>query len=146
MGKTSGIQGTSPVAVVIFLIDHNLKGHARILLGSIAGQGWLDVVPIRFVMFEEMGLAIDSNDRVVWRVAQKNQMILLTANRSMKDEDSLEQVMREENAPSSLPVVTIGSADRVLNDSSYRDLCVDRIVEIAIYIANYMGARRIFIP
>jgi hypothetical protein len=39
-------------------------------------------------------------------------MILLTANRSMKDEDSLEQVMREENTPSSLPVVTIGNADR----------------------------------
>jgi predicted nuclease of predicted toxin-antitoxin system len=131
---------------VIFLIDHNFKGHARILLGSIAGQGWLDVVPIRFVMFEEVGLSIDSNDRVVWRVAQKNQMILLTANRSMKDKDSLEQVMREENTPSSLPVVTIGNADRVLNDSSYRERCVDRIVEIAIYIANYMGARRIFIP
>jgi len=146
MGKTSGIQGTSPATVVIFLIDHNFKGHARILLGSIAGQGWLDVVPIRFVMFEEVGLSIDSNDRVVWRVAQKNQMILLTANRSMKDEDSLEQVMREENTSSSLPVVTIGNADRVLNDSSYRERCVDRIVEIAIYIANYMGARRIFIP
>lgn len=45
MGKTSGIKGTTSAPVVIFLIDHNLKGHARILLGSIAGQGWLDVVP-----------------------------------------------------------------------------------------------------
>jgi hypothetical protein len=131
---------------MIFLVDHNFKGHARILLGSIASQGWLDVVPIRFVMFEEVGLSIDSNDRVVWRVAQENQMILLTANRSMKDEDSLEQVMREENTQNSLPVVTIGNADRVLNDSSYRERCVDRIVEIAIYTANYMGARRVFIP
>lgn len=131
---------------MIFLVDHNLKGHARILLGSIAGQGWLDIVPIRFVLFEEVGLSIDSSDRVVWRVAQKNQMILLTANRSMKDEDSLEQVMREESTQNSLPVVTIGNADRVLNDSSYRERCVDRIVEIAIYTANYMGARRVFIP
>jgi hypothetical protein len=131
---------------MIFLVDHNFKGHARILLGSIASQGWLDVVPIRFVMFEEVGLSIDSNDRVVWRIAQENQMILLTANRSMKDEDSLEQVMREENTRNSLPVVTIGNADRVLNDSSYRERCVDRIVELAIYTANYMGARRVFIP
>jgi hypothetical protein len=131
---------------MIFLVDHNFKGHARILLGSIASQGWLDVVPIRCVMFEEVGLSIDSNDRVVWRVAQKNKMILLTANRSMKDNDSLEQVMREENTQNSFPVVTIGNADRVLNDSSYRERCVDRIVEIAIYTANYMGARRIFIP
>jgi hypothetical protein len=131
---------------MIFLVDHNFKGHARILLGSITSQGWLDFVPIRFVMFEEVGLSIDSNDRVVWRLAQENRMILLTANRSMKDEDSLEQVMREENTQNSLPVVTIGNADRVLNDSSYRERCVDRLVEIAIYTVNYMGARRIFIP
>ena len=131
---------------MIFLIDHNLKGHARILLGSIASQGWLESVPIRFVMFDEIGLSIDSNDRVVWRQAQDHQMILLTANRSMKDEDSLEQVMREENSPTSLPVVTIGNADRVLNDTSYRERCADRIVEIAIYIENYRGVRRIFIP
>ena len=129
---------------MIFLVDHNFKGHARILLGSIASQGWLDFVSIRFVMFEEVGLADDSNDRVVWRAAQKNRMILLTANRSMKDEDSLEQVMREENTANSLPVVTIGNADRVLSDSSYREKCIDRI--IAIYTANYRGARRIFIP
>jgi hypothetical protein len=131
---------------MIFLIDHNFKGHARILLGSIASQGWLDFVQIRFVMFEEVGLSINSIDRVVWRVAQENQMILLTANRSMKDKDSLEQVMREENTQNSLPVVTVGNADRVLNDSSYRERCVDRIVEIAIYKVNYMGARRVFIP
>ena len=103
-------------------------------------------MPIRFLMLEEVGLSIDSSDRTVWRVAQKNQMILLTANRSMRDEDSLEQVMREENTPSSLPVVTIGNADRVLNDANYRDRCVERIVEIAIYTANYLGARRVFIP
>jgi hypothetical protein len=54
--------------------------------------------------------------------------------------------MREENTPTSLPVVTIGNADRVLNDSSYRERCVDRLVEIVIYLGNYMGARRVFIP
>jgi len=73
-------------------------------------------------------------------------MILLTANRSMKDEDSLEQVMREENTLTSLPVVTIGNAERVLNDSIYRERCVDRLIEIVIYISNYRGARRVFIP
>ena len=33
------------------------NAQALILLGSIAGEGWLDVVPIRFVMFEEVGLS-----------------------------------------------------------------------------------------
>jgi hypothetical protein len=81
---------------MIFLIDHNLKGHALVFLGVIASQGWLDVVPIQFVTFVEMDLSINSDDRMVWRLAQKNQMILLTANRSVKGKDSLEQVMREE--------------------------------------------------
>jgi hypothetical protein len=97
---------------MIFLIDHNLKGHALVFFGAIATQGWLDIVPIQFVTFAEMDLSIDSDDRTVWRLAQENQMILLTANRSMKGKDSLEQVMREENTSESLPVITVSNTDR----------------------------------
>ncbi|MBD2093244.1 ACP S-malonyltransferase [Microcoleus sp. FACHB-1515] len=131
---------------MIFLIDHNLKGHALIFFGAIASQGWLDVVPIRFVTFLEMELSIDSDDRTVWQLAQENQMVLLTANRSMKGKDSLEQVMREENTSASLPVVTISNADRLLNDSEYRNRCIESLIEIVLDIDSYRGARQIFIP
>jgi hypothetical protein len=131
---------------MIFLIDHNLKGHALVFFGAIASQGWLDIVPIQFVTFDEINLPIDSDDRVVWRLAQENQMILLTANRSMKGKDSLEQVMREENASESLPVITVSNADRLLNDSKYRGRCVESLIEIVLDIDTYLGARRIFIP
>ncbi|MFM6755171.1 MAG: ACP S-malonyltransferase [Dolichospermum sp.] len=131
---------------MIFLIDHNLKGHALVFFGAIATQGWLDIVPIQFVMFAEMDLSINSDDRTVWRLAQENQMILLTANRSMKGKDSLEQVMREENTSESLPVITVSNADRLLNDSEYRGRCIESLVEIVLDIHTYRGARRIFIP
>jgi hypothetical protein len=131
---------------MIFLIDHNLKGHALVFFGAIASQGWLDIAPVQFVTFDEMNLSIDSDDRVVWRLAQENQMILLTANRSMKGKDSLEQVMREENTPESLPVLTVSNADRLLNDSKYRGQCVESLIEVALDIDTYLGARRIFIP
>jgi hypothetical protein len=131
---------------MIFLIDHNLKGHALVFFGAIASQGWLDIVSIQFVTFDEMNLSIDSDDRVVWRLAQENQMILLTANRSMKGKDSLEQVMREENTSKSLPVITVSRADRLLNDSEYRVRCVESLIEIVLDIDTYRGARRIFIP
>ena len=131
---------------MIFLIDHNLKGHALVFLGAIASQGWLDIVPIQFVTFDEMNLSIDSDDRVVWRLAQENQMILLTANRSMKGKDSLEQVMREENTSKSLPVLTVSNTDRLLNDSEYRVRCIESLIEIVLDIDTYRGARRIFIP
>ena len=128
-----------------FLIDHNIRGQAQLLLNAIENEGWLDLVVIHFIMFEEIDLKIDSSDRTVWRLAQANQMILLTANRSMKGKDSLEQVMREENTPDSLPVVTIGNVARV-SESEYRECCVNRLVEIALYAENYRGTRRIFIP
>jgi hypothetical protein len=49
-------------------------------LGKIANDGWLDLIPIRFVFFNEIDLPTDSNDRVVWQLSQQNRMILMTAN------------------------------------------------------------------
>ncbi|MEC4895150.1 MAG: ACP S-malonyltransferase [Oscillatoria sp. PMC 1051.18] len=131
---------------MIFLIDYNLQGHSLILFGAIASQGWLDLVPIQFVTFTQIELPTDNNDRVVWRLAQENQMILITANRSMKGKDSLEQVIREENTVTSLPVITIGNPDRILNDLEYREKCVERLIEIVLDLDEYRGLRRIFIP
>ncbi|MEM8638847.1 MAG: ACP S-malonyltransferase [Cyanobacteria bacterium P01_G01_bin.54] len=131
---------------MLFLVDHNLEGHALLLSGRITTLGWLDLLPIRFFTFAKIELPIYSDDRVVWRFAQTNQMILLTANRSMKGENSLEQVLREENTPRSLPVVTIGNANRVLADSDYRNRCVDRLIEIVIDLDDYRGSMRLFIP
>lgn len=131
---------------MIFLVDHNLEGHALLLSGIITNQGWQDLEQIGFVLLKDVSLPLDSSDRVVWRFAQANKMILLTANRRMKGEDSLEQVLREENTTTSLPVVTIGNPQSVLNNANYRELCVNRLLEIVIYIENYMGTRRIFIP
>jgi hypothetical protein len=79
LGKASSSQGEASVQSMIFLIDHNLKGHALVFFGAIASEGWLDIIPIRFVTFVEMDLSINSDDRVVWRLGQENQMILVTA-------------------------------------------------------------------
>ena len=128
-----------------FLIDYNLRGQAALLWGTIAAEGWLELMSVRFVEFEEVGLLKNSSDRLVWQVAQSNQMIILTANRNMKGNDSLEQVIREENTLQSLPVVTIGNKER-LDEQSYREQCASRLVEILFDIENYMGVGRIYIP
>jgi len=130
---------------VIFLVDYNLDGYALVFLGILSKRGWLEFLSINFVTFKEAGLSIDASDRVVWHYAQTNQMMILTANRNMKGEDSLEQVIREENATGSLPVVTIGNLDR-LDEFDYREQCVERLIEIALEIESYMGVGRLFIP
>jgi hypothetical protein len=128
-----------------FLIDYNLRGQAVLLWGTLAAEGWLELIPIRFVGFEEIGLFENSNDRLVWQVAQENRMIILTANRNMKGEGSLEQVIREDNTLQSFPVVTIGNKER-LDEQSYRERCASRLIEILLDIDNYLGVGRVYIP
>jgi hypothetical protein len=130
---------------MIFLIDQNLEGYAQILLGGIASKGWLELLPIRFINFNEVGLPVNSSDRVVWRYAQAHQMILLTANRRMRGGDSLEQVMREENSSTSLPVITIANLTR-FDERDYREECIERLIQISMYMDDYLGSQRIFIP
>ncbi|MGV2387416.1 MAG UNVERIFIED_CONTAM: DUF5615 family PIN-like protein [Microcystis novacekii LVE1205-3] len=130
---------------MIVLVDYNLDGYALIFLGILTKSGWLEFASIQFVTFREVGLAMESSDCLVWRYAQEHQMMILTANRNMKGEDSLEQIMREENTENSFPVLTIGSLDR-LSEAEYRVCCAERLIEIAVDIDNYKGVGRLFIP
>lgn len=127
------------------LVDHNIEGQATLLWQTILTEKWTELLPMQFVTFSEVNLPIDSNDRQVWRFAQANRMLLLTDNRSLNDTDSLEQTLREENTPTSLPVLTIGNKRRV-GERLYREQCANRLVDIGLDLANYLGQRRIFIP
>lgn len=127
------------------LVDHNMEGHAILLWGTLAAEGWLETIPLRLVTFAEMGLPPNSSDREVWRFAQAQHMILLTDNRSMKGQDSLEQTIREENTSTAIPVITIGRLDR-LDEREYREQCAVRLAEIALDLDEYLGTGRLFIP
>lgn len=127
------------------LVDQDIEGQVLILWGALAAEGWLELCPLELVTFVQAGLPVDSNDRTVWRFAQAHNMILLTHNRNMNDADSLEQTIREENTPTSLPVITLGRVDR-LRERAYRERCVVRLIEIGLEIEQYAGTGRIFIP
>ncbi len=131
--------------MIIVLVDYNMEGQAILLWGTLAAEGWLDLVPLRLMTFGEVGLPFDSDDRTVWRFVQAQRMLLLTDNRSMKGPDSLEQTIREEHTSTSLPVITIGSLDR-LDEQAYRKRCATRLVEIALDLEAYTGVTRLFIP
>ncbi|MEQ8969265.1 MAG: ACP S-malonyltransferase [Coleofasciculus sp. C1-SOL-03] len=128
-----------------FLVDYNLDGYALVFLGILTKGCWLEFLSIQFVTFTEAGLSMDSSDRIVWNYAQANHKMILTANWNMKSDDSLEQIIRQENTSNSFPVVTIGSLDR-LDEFDYRERCVERLIEIVLDIENYMGVGRLFIP
>ncbi len=93
--------GTEPIR---FLSDHDIEGYAQLLWGTLASVGWLALMRLELTTFHEIGLPVNSNDREVWRFAQANGMILITNNRNMKDETSLEYTIREENQLNSVLV------------------------------------------
>jgi len=127
------------------LLDHHMKKQGILLWVTMRSEGWLKLLDIPMQTFNDVGLPIDSSDREVWRFAQKNDLILLTANRNSEGEDSLEQTIRDENKPTSLPVITVGMIDH-MEESLYREKCAERLVDIVLNIENYLGAGRIYIP
>lgn len=127
------------------LLDHHLKKQGILLWATMGSEGWLKLLDIPLLTFKDVGLPIDSRDRDVWRFAQEKQLILLTGNRNKDGEDSLEQTIRNENTPNSLPVVTIGMTDK-LEERDYREQCAEGLVEIVLNIENYLGVGRIYIP
>jgi hypothetical protein len=132
--------------VIALLADHNIEGQARMLLGALEALGWADLLDLRLATFAEVSLAHDSSDREVWRRAQELGMLLLTDNRNNDVADSLEQTLIEEGIPASLPVLTVGSAERLRTEPAYRVACAERIAEILVDLDVYRGVPRLYIP
>jgi Tfp pilus assembly pilus retraction ATPase PilT len=99
----------------------------------------------RLTRFINVGLPFTSSDRRVWEFAQTHGLILLTGNRNMVGSTSLEQTIREANHTAALPVITIGSVDRLI-EYEYRQRCATRLAEIGLYLTDYLGTGRLFIP
>jgi len=134
--------------VTTLLADHNVEGHAQLLLGALRAMGWADLLEMRVATFLDVGLSEASPDREVRRRAQELGMVLLTANRRKRELDSLEQTLREEVTPASLPVLTISRARQLLTDTGYRRTCAEaeRVAEIIFDLDPYRGVTRLFVP
>jgi hypothetical protein len=132
--------------VIVLLADHNIEGQARLLLGTLQKLRWAELLDLRLATFVEVGLDTASSDREVWRRAQQLGMLLLTDNRNNESADSLEETLLEEATSGSLPVVTVGSAERLRTEFGYRTACADRLVEILVDLDGYRGIPRIYVP
>ncbi len=133
------------ILVRSILVDHNIEGQALLLEGTLVEQTWTTLFNLRFARLWDVGLSKASSDREVWRYAQAHEMVLLTANRHMTGADSLQQTIREENTPSSLPVLTI-AAEKRMKERAYRERCATRLAEILFDLDRYRGTGRLFIP
>lgn len=132
----------------VILADHNCEGQAEAILAVLRfDETWLELAPMELKWFRQIGLSDKAKDREVWQLCQDRNFLLLTGNRSSTDkEQSLEFAIRTLVTPSSLPVVTIGSLNRVIPDLRYRKRCAERLAEIVYDLPDYRGTMRVFIP
>lgn len=58
----------------------------------------------------------------------------------------MEAVIRAENQPDSLPVMTIGDADRVLEDRLYAEKVAERLLDYLMRIDELRGTGCLYVP
>jgi hypothetical protein len=92
------------------------------------------------------GLSESSTDREVWNVCQAEQLILITDNRNLDSEDSLEATIRRNNTPTSLPVFTIADMSEFRTDNSYVELEIESLFDYLVRIDDVRGTGRRYLP
>jgi hypothetical protein len=131
--------------MITLLSDHDIELYARLLWGELTTDDWLALGASGLVTFGDVGLHREATDREVWKYCQEHNLLLLTGNRNMEDDTSLEAVLRELNESRSLPILTLASPQRLV-EGAYRETCAYRVAEIVQELENFRGAARIFIP
>jgi hypothetical protein len=135
--------------VAVLLIDANLDGHAELLDRRLSTETWRELreyLDVRLLHFEQAGLDRAATDDVVWRLCQQKGCFLLTANRNLEAENSLEATIRREGTAQSVPVFTLADPDRVYQSAAYLDEVVETLLEYLLDAANYRGTGRLFLP
>lgn len=127
------------------LLDHDIEGHLFFLEAGLKETGWNRFLEIEFIRLRDCGLADSSPDNEVWRYVQEHKILLITNNRNNDGETSLQATIARENAPDSLPVVTVSNKES-LRVIDYRQRVADALVKIILYPEDFRGAGRVFIP
>lgn len=131
------------------LSDHDIEGQFSALVDLLNGPELYELwhfLDLEALQLRDVGLADDTPDRVIWSVCQSEQCVLITANRNLDEEDSLEQTLRDSSTSTSLPVMTISSMKRFQEDPSYRSAVAWRLIEYLMDIERHRGAGRLFVP
>jgi hypothetical protein len=131
------------------LADVNVGRQRRAILRIWTSDTWRDLwnaLGLQVFDFGALGLSDRSPDSLIWRTCQREQLVLITANRNEEGPDSLEATIRDENQPDSLPVVTIGNAKRVLRDRDYAQRVAVSVLDYLMRIDEVCGTGRLYVP
>jgi hypothetical protein len=129
--------------------DTNIQGQVHYLTQRMQVEAWVDfwqALGLVLHRFEDVGLSGFSTDLEVWNVCQAEQLILITDNRNLDSENSLEATIRRNNTPESLPVFTIADMNEFRTNSSYVDRVVEALYDYLLRIDDVRGTGRLYLP
>ena len=129
--------------------DNDVRGQFEILIRICTSPAWQDIwqgIGLRVFTLENLGLAADSPDSEIWHACQEQGLVLVTGNRNAESPYSLENSIRTENKPESLPVLTLADPFAVEHDRRYAQWVAARLMEILFDIDNYRGSGRLYLP
>jgi hypothetical protein len=135
--------------VLTILLDENIDGYAEYLSRIVFSSAWSDIsslLGVRFVTFEEVGLAKGTPDELIWEFCQHQQFYLITDNRNQDKPDSLEAMIRMRTLTTSLPVFTISDVRRFRSERDYVEALVAKLLEYLMDADNLRGAGRLYLP
>lgn len=131
------------------LADHNCEGQLQVLLQVCRNERWRDIwlsLQVQIHTFKTLGLEIDAPDSTVWTVCQKKLLFLVTANRNDDGPNSLQATIARSGTIESLPVLTLGDGDAILDNREYAERAALRLMEILIAPDDAMGTGRLYLP
>ncbi len=131
------------------LSDVNIRGHVVALVAILESKDWSDLwLPLNLPLlsFQDLGLAQDVSDAILWDVCQREQLVLITANRNADAPDSLEATIRARNTEDSLPVLTLADPQRVVRSRAYAERAAAQMLDYLMNIDRVRGAGRLYLP
>jgi hypothetical protein len=130
---------------MIVLLDHDLEGQGPFLEAGLRETGWNQYLHLEFRRLRDLNMPDNSTDQDIWRYVQREHFLLLTSNRNREDETSLQATIERENTRESLPVITVSDKDQLVLPS-YRQQAAYKLAAIILYLENYLGVGRVYIP
>ncbi len=131
------------------LADNDVEGFVELIHAIWLSDAWRDLwngLGLSVQRFSALGLSRESSDAVVWRTCQEEQLVLVTGNRNADVPDALEMVIRRENQPDSLPVVTLANPRRISRERAYAEKVAERLLDYVMRIDEVRGTGRIYVP
>lgn len=130
---------------MVILLDHDVEGQAPFLEAGLRETGWNQYLHLEFIRLRDLNVPDNATDQEIWRYVQRERFLLLTNNRNREDELSLQAPIERESTRDSLPVITVSDKDQLVVPA-YRQQAAHKLAELVIYLENYLGVGRVFIP